>query len=86
MCVKSVQDPAEDCFGRVALSVVDEDASVDEFAPVFSSVASEMGVQSESQISGHGAVTLGSSRCSVGSVEAHAFSQLGLKSWMCGSV
>ena len=27
--------PAEDCFGRVALSVVDEDASVEEFAPVF---------------------------------------------------
>ena len=27
--------PAEDRFGRVALSVVDEDASVEEFAPVF---------------------------------------------------
>ena len=27
--------PAEDGFGQVALSVVDEDASVEEFAPVF---------------------------------------------------
>ena len=27
--------PAEDSFGRVALSVVDEDASVEEFTPVF---------------------------------------------------
>ena len=49
--------PAEDCFGRVALTVVDEDASVEEFAPVFLfGGVGAMGVQSDSQISGHGTV------------------------------
>ena len=49
--------PAEDRFGRVALSVVDEDASVEEFAPVFLfGGVGAMGVQSDSQISGHGTV------------------------------
>ena len=44
-----------------------------------------MGVQSDSQISGQGTLMFGS-RCSVGSVEAHAFSQLGRRFRMCGSV
>ena len=44
-----------------------------------------MGVQSDSQTSGQGTVMFGS-RCSVGSVEAHAVSQLGRRFRMCGSV
>ena len=80
--------PAQDRFVWVALAVMDEDAAVEEFSPVFffRGVGDGCAEGFPDEWPWDGDVGKADRRCSVGSVEAHAFSQLGRVFWLCGSV